>query len=153
MPTITAESLEQMGACREAVEMFRRDFPDGYDLARWTREEQLRMVRTEWRRYLGWAWMKMVVPIWTMRDADLSGADLSAADLSGCDLSRSDLSDADLGDADLSGCDLSRSDLSGADLSDADLRDADLSGARWCTCTRWPAGFDARAATGTDPSH
>lgn len=105
---------------------------------------------------------------------DLSGAELSGADLSGAQLtclppgSNGALSNcADLSGADLSGAYLSSTALSGANLSGADLSGADLIGAnlhgatynsriRQATDalgeslteepTRWPQGFDPKAA-------
>ena len=102
--------------------------------------------------------------------ADLSRAHLAAAEMFDAHLSGARLGGADLGGADLSGADLGRADLSGADLSRADLEDANLQGAKYTTKTiqvkyangqpatdsqgnpiiiyptRWPKGFDPKAA-------
>ena len=90
------------------------------------------------------------------KGAYLSGATLSRAYLTMADLTRADLTGATLYGATLSGATLSRADLSGAYLSGAylygatlygaDLTGADLSGARADRYTRWPAGFDPKAA-------
>ncbi len=107
---------------------------------------------------------------------DLRGADLYAADLDHADLRAADLSGAGLKDADLEGAlldftTLVRADLSGADLRGANLADvgvannlgkAILPGAKYNTKgtqvknllgklvtiqpTKWPQGFDPKAA-------
>ena len=79
-------------------------------------------------------------------DADLAAADLRNADLGGANLCSADLRGADLGGANLLGADLSDANLRGADLSGATLMDADLSGALYDSFTRWPDGFDPKAA-------
>jgi hypothetical protein len=66
----------------------------------------------------------------------LEGAFLDGALLQGANLSNADLMNAHLAGAD----------LSGADLSGARLTGADLAGATATTATRWPSGFDPRAA-------
>ncbi len=57
-----------------------------------------------------------------------------------------DLGDADLHDANLSDADLREANLAGADLSEAFLSDAHLRLARHNADTKWPEGFDPRAA-------
>jgi hypothetical protein len=74
-------------------------------------------------------------------DAELCGAFLRSANLSGADLQDVNLSRANLIWADLSGAE-----LSGANLSGADLEGANLSGAQYIQCTKWPYGFDPKAA-------
>lgn len=86
-----------------------------------------------------------------LTESNLIGAFLMGADLSGATLTESNLTNAFLTGADLSGATLANADLSGADLSNADLSGADLLGARLDRATatrgtRWPVGFDWRAA-------
>jgi Pentapeptide repeats (8 copies) len=57
-----------------------------------------------------------------------------------------DLSGSLLPEARLDGARLAQADLRGADVRGTSLRDADLAGARVNGATRWPSGFDWRAA-------
>lgn len=68
------------------------------------------------------------------------------AKLRWANLYRADLRGADLTGADLYGADLYGADLRWADLTGADLTGANLYGAVANQQTRWPDGFDARAA-------
>jgi uncharacterized protein YjbI with pentapeptide repeats len=97
-------------------------------------------------------------------EANLSEANLSGANLSKAYLSKAYLSEANLYGAKLQGADLSEADLygvnlQGADLSKAYLSKANLSEAKYNTKvihrplelftigpTRWPQGFDPKAA-------
>jgi hypothetical protein len=73
--------------------------------------------------------------------ADLSGADLRFAILFGANLAAANLAGARLTNAMLVGADLGGADLSGADLTAANLRGAKYSGK-----TKFPHGFDPKAA-------
>jgi hypothetical protein len=82
---------------------------------------------------------------------DLSGsllpeARLDGARLAGADLRGADLRGTSLRGADLAGAHLEESLLCGAQLQGADLAGARLAGARVSAATRWPSGFDWRAA-------
>ncbi len=79
-------------------------------------------------------------------DIYLSGVDLSNARLVGANLGGADLIGANLGGANLGGANLSRARLIGANLSEANLRGADLSRATANSKTKFPDGFDAKAA-------
>ena len=127
MLTITLQQLTDLRACEPAARLFSEQFGDRLDIPEYTPQHQEWLVRSEWRRYLGWVWGNNVLPQWSMSGADLSGADLRGADLRGANLSWADLSGADLSGADLSWADLSWANLSEADLSWADLRGANLS--------------------------
>jgi len=89
-----------------------------------------------------------------LSDADLTDADLRGADLAGADLRGANFRNADLRDANLAGADLRlavlSADLRGAvfaaDFRPARLDGAGLAGARWDETTRWPQGFEPRAA-------
>lgn len=71
---------------------------------------------------------------------------LPYADLSRAYLTRANLTEANLSRANLSRADLSGTNLTGAYLTRANLTGANLYGARANRYTRWPAGFDAKAA-------
>ena len=88
---ITREVLEVKVACLEGADAFCKMFPEGYDTANWTLEEQLRIIRSDLRRWFIWIVKVNLLPLWSMRLADLYRADLSEADLSGADLSEADL--------------------------------------------------------------
>jgi len=82
---------------------------------------------------------------------DLSGsllpeARLDGARLAGADLRGADLRGTSLRGADPAGAHLEESLLCGAQLQGADLAGARLAGARVSAATRWPSGFDWRAA-------
>ena len=82
---------------------------------------------------------------------DLSGSLLPEARLDGARLAQADLRGADvrgtsLREADLAGAHLEQALLCGAQLQGADLAGAHLAGARVNGATRWPSGFDWRAA-------
>jgi hypothetical protein len=91
-----------------------------------------------------------------LRHADLSGANLNAVELWDANLAAAEFEGATLDSADLRGAILHEAFLGGgifvlADLRRADLRGAHLSaaildGAKADPTTRWPEGFDWRAA-------
>ena len=107
MLTITLQQLTDLRACEPAARLFSEQFGDRLDIPEYTPQHQEWLVRSEWRRYLGWVWGNNVLPQWSMREADLSEADLRGADLRGADLSGANLSGANLSEADLSWADLS----------------------------------------------
>jgi Pentapeptide repeats (8 copies) len=76
----------------------------------------------------------------------LPGARLGWARLAGADLRGADVRGTSLQHAQLAGVHLEQSLLCGTELQDADLRGAHLAGARVSADTRWPAGFDWKAA-------
>jgi Pentapeptide repeats (8 copies) len=96
-----------------------------------------------------------------LRDALLIGAHLQhatfvEADLRGALLNEADLRKASFQDADLRGAflpdaNLSEADLGGADLTRAYLKGTILRGALCDRLTRWPPGFDPRAAGAISP--
>lgn len=81
-----------------------------------------------------------------LRGADLRDVALWHARLDGTDLRATDLSGADFTGARLEGAALAQADLRGADLSSVDLGGATLTDAVADSTTRWPPGFDHRAA-------
>jgi hypothetical protein len=76
----------------------------------------------------------------------LPGARLGWARLAGADLRGADVRGTSLQHAELAGAHLEQSLLCGTEFQDADLRGAHLAGARVNADTRWPAGFDWKAA-------
>jgi len=123
---ITKTLLENYNACKEGIKEFEKFFPQGFDLKNWTLEKQLEIIKSDLRKYFGWAVFNGIIPIWSMSRADLSRADLSGANLYGANLSRADLSGANLSGANLSGANLYGANLSGANLYGANLSGADL---------------------------
>jgi Pentapeptide repeats (8 copies) len=81
-----------------------------------------------------------------LRGSQLAGARLGRAQLAGADLAGADVRLADLQLADLAGAHLVQAQLCGAQFQGANLRGANLAGARASNITRWPSGFDWRAA-------
>lgn len=160
---ITLQQLIDLEACDPAIRLFREQFGDRLEIDNYTPDKQEWLIRSEWRRYLGWAWAKKILPIWSLRGVNLSGFDLSGVDLrwsdfresdfSGSDLSGSDLRESDFRESDficsdLRRSDLRRSDLRGSDFSWSDLREADL---RWsnlsCSDFSWADLSGARATS------
>ena len=113
---LTAEILKSKGACAEGIAAFVAQYPDGFDLGNWTREEMLRTMQGPLKAFLGWGFHAGLIPFWSLNSANLYGADLS-----GADLRSANLYGANLYGADLSGADLRSADLSGANLYGADL--------------------------------
>ena len=81
-----------------------------------------------------------------LQDANLSDSNLQEANLSESILQGANLSQADLRRASLAGADLQRADLSGADLLEARVQGANFSNAYSDGRTRWPEGFEIKAA-------
>ena len=133
---ITTKMLKNMNACQSGVDDFER-ITGGKLVCEWTPEMQLELLKTDLRKWFGWAVSNKLLPVWSM-----SGANLSWANLSRADLSRANLYRADLSRANLSWANLSRADLSRADLSRADLTGANLSWATTDMYTVFPEGFD-----------
>ena len=79
MLTITLQQLTDLRACEPAARLFSEQFGDRLDIPEYTPQHQEWLVRSEWRRYLGWVWGNNVLPQWSMREADLSEADLRGA--------------------------------------------------------------------------
>lgn len=102
---ITLQQLKNVQACMDAQKLFRSQCGGSIEFD-YTVDKQEWLLRSEWRRYLGWSWRNNLLPLWSFQKAYLSGADLS----------RADLREANLGGANLGGADLSRADLRGADL-------------------------------------
>ena len=124
--TITVKQLESLSACSEGVALFKKIYGDKA-IIKWTLEAQLELIKSPMGRYLGWAFWSKLLPLWSMRYANLSGADLRSTNLSCADLSSANLRSADLSYADLSYANLSGANLRSANLSCADLRSANLS--------------------------
>ena len=85
-------------------------------------------------------------PALDLRGSQLAGARLGRARLAGADLAGADVRLADLQQADLTGAHLVQALMCGAQLQGADLRGVNLTGARASENTKWPSGFDWRAA-------
>ena len=86
---ITVEDGKSLEDELEVVEGMQ--FDRGYDTSNWTRDEQIRMYKTEMRGYLGWAFRTSILPMWSMAHEDLQDADLRDADFRGANLTGADL--------------------------------------------------------------
>ena len=162
---ITVEQLNRMEACEDGIRDFIQIFGSEWE-GNFTLWDQLCLLQTPLRQYLGWAWLINLLPMWSMRglvrpNAHLEYADLRKVDLFGADLRSADLSYTHLAAVNLRGADLEGADLTNADLTNADLRNsilksanlwnanlwnADLQGAEYNQQTRWPDGFDPAKA-------
>jgi len=125
--------LEKLGACRSGIDDFVRITGGVYE-AEWTLDEQLRIIKSDLRKWFMWAVIHGLLPLLSMSEVDLSGADLF-----GANISKADLREADLSRASLSGANLREADLSLADLSRAYLRYAITD-----KYTKFPNEFDVR---------
>jgi len=143
---ITTKMLKNMNACQSGVDDFER-ITGGKLVCEWTPEMQIELLKTDLRKWFGWAVSNKLLPVWSMSGANLTGANLTGANLSWANLTGADLSGANLTGANLTGANLSWANLSRADLSRANLSWADLSRANlsWATTdmyTVFPEGFD-----------
>jgi len=152
MAKITVKSLTCLWACKLGITAFREVYPEGLALSDWTQEEQLRVLKTDLRKYLGWGSRAGLIPMLPMQKADLTGANLSWADLPGADLTGAYLLRAKLRRAKLTGAKLNYADLTGADLSNASLRRADLSGANLTNADLSGANLTGANLTGANLS-
>ena len=81
MLTITIDRLIDLKVCDPAKQLFAAEFGERLEIPEYTPQHQEYLVRSEWRKFLGWGWRNNVLPQWSMRGADLSWADLRGADL------------------------------------------------------------------------
>ena len=110
--TITRQQLEDLSACDEAL----RAFAEVYGTIAtedWTRDKQIEILLSPLGRFVGWAWEKGLLPMWSMNGASLYGANLNYASLNGAN-------------------------LNGASLNGANLNHANLNGAKVCLCNSTP---------------
>jgi len=121
---ITKKLLEEKDACAEGLACFNAAFPNGIDLKDWTVEKQIEVLKSDLREYIGWAFVRGIIPLWSMHGANLGRANLEGANLEGANLGRAYLGRANLGGANLEG--------------------ANLEGARYNKYTVFPLGFDAK---------
>ena len=98
---ITTKMLKNMNACQSGVDDFER-ITGGKLVCEWTPEMQIELLKTDLRKWFGWAVSNKLLPVWSMSGANLSWANLSRADLSRANLYRADLSRANLSGANLS---------------------------------------------------
>ena len=131
---ITKKLLEERDACAEGLACFNATFPDGIDLKDWTAEKQIEVLKSDLREYIGWAFVRGIIPLWSMQGANLLRANLEGAYLEGANLLRAYLEGAYLGGANLEGANLEganllRANLEGANLEGANLLRANLEGA------------------------
>lgn len=131
---ITAEQLRQMEACKPGVEEFETWF--GCVLEGDYRPAcQAFALATPMRKWLGWAWLHGLIPMFPMRGWDLRGAHLWDVDVWRADLSGARMAGADCRDGH----------FHGTRFVDADLRGVNMTGA-WLRCAR----FDGANLEGCD---
>jgi uncharacterized protein YjbI with pentapeptide repeats len=166
---ITRKYLKEKNACTNGISAFDSVFPQGFDLKDWTVEKQIEILKSDLRIYIGWAFARGIVPLWSMEGANLGGANLGGANLEGAylgganlegayleganleranlegaNLEGANLERANLERANLEGAYLERANLEGAYLERANLKGAYLEGAKYDKYTIFPAGFDAK---------
>ena len=78
---ITKKLLEEKEACAEGLACFNATFPDGIDLKDWTAEKQIEVLKSDLRKYIGWAFARGIIPLWSMQGANLGRANLVRANL------------------------------------------------------------------------
>ena len=83
---ITKKLLEEKDACAEGLACFNAAFPNGIDLKDWTVEKQIEVLKSDLREYIGWAFVRGIIPLWSMHGANLGGAYLGRANLEGANL-------------------------------------------------------------------
>ena len=91
--TIAVSDVRKAGAC--TTKPFEAVYGDSVVLD-WTLETQLEFIRGPLRQYFGWAITAGLVPMWSMREADLSRANLWGANLRGANLWGANLVEANL---------------------------------------------------------
>lgn len=121
----------------------------------WTRENQIKAIQGPLKAFIGRLIASGLLPLWSMRDVDLSGADLSylalpGADFVGANLSGADLYGADLFRANLSKANLSRANLEWANLTRTLLIAANLSGANVSDASVYLADLTGSDQSGVD---
>ena len=80
---ITKKLLEEKEACAEGLACFNFAFPNGIDLKDWTVEKQIEVLKSDLRKYIGWAFVRGIIPLWSMQGANLLRANLGGAYLEG----------------------------------------------------------------------
>ena len=103
---IATQMLKDMNACQSGVDDFER-ITGGKLVCEWTPEKQIELLKTDLRKWFGWAVSNKLLPVWSMSGANLTGANLTGANLSWANLSRADLYSANLYRANLTGANLS----------------------------------------------
>ena len=146
---ITKKLLEEKEACAEGLACFNATFPDGIDLKDWTAEKQIEVLKSDLRKYIGWAFARGIIPLWSMQGANLGRANLVRANLYSANLESANLENANLENANLYSANLESANLGGANLGRANLvranlEDAYLGGAIYDKYTIFPVGFDAK---------
>lgn len=136
---ITTKQLKKLGACQSGLDDFERVTGGIYE-AEWTLEEQLKLLKTDLRKWYSWAVKVNIVPMWGMVGVDLSNTDLSNADLAGINLSDANLAYTKLGLSKLCNAYLLRTNFRFAesfivDFHDSYLVKADFFGADLSCCS------------------
>lgn len=61
---VTAQRLQELGACKTAIDAFRELFGDTVTVE-WTREKQEEISKGPLGKHLGWAATKGLLPLWS----------------------------------------------------------------------------------------
>ena len=141
---ITKKLLEEKDACAEGLACFNATFPDGIDLKDWTAEKQIEVLKSDLRKYIGWAFARGIIPLWSMQGANLGRANLGGSNLGRANLEDANLENANLENANLENANLGGSNLGRSNLGRANLEGAYLGGAIYDKYTIFPVGFDAK---------
>ena len=112
--TLTAEILKRDNWSKRTIQLFQNHYPNG--ITKWNLEEQIKLLKTPLRMYLGGFWRDRLLKNISMVRADLSGLDLTDADLSNANLTEANLTGADLKYAHLIKANLTKTNLTGANL-------------------------------------
>ena len=93
--TITAKQLQEADACESAVAIFKQVYGESAT-EEWTRDKQIELLKGPLGKYVGWAFLNGLLPMWSLRSANLRLADLQSADLRSANLWLADLRSANL---------------------------------------------------------
>ena len=122
-PILTAEMLGRFYS-KSIVQLFQKHYPNG--ITKWNLEEQIKLLKTPLRMYLGGFWERGLLKKISMAGVDLSGLNLAYADLKYVNLKEADLKGVNLKHADLYRANLIWADLTETNLEHAYLIGADL---------------------------
>ena len=98
-PILTTEMLKKYRYSKSIIQIFQQYYTNG--ITEWNLEEQIKLLKTPLRRYLGSFWRDCLLENISMRGVDFRGVNFTGADLKGSYLSGADLTEADLTGTDL----------------------------------------------------
>ena len=84
---ITVSHLRDLNACESGIAEFTNLVgPNGFE-GEWTYQHQIALMLSSARGHMGFLVQNRLIPVFSMREADLEGANLGRADLNHCPLS------------------------------------------------------------------